>query len=843
MRSARTFAVFATAFALPAVTLAQSNTTQSKPKSATQLSSPLTKNPTAAESAAPASSDAAKLPVRRVVLYKTGVGYFEHQGAVHGDQQVGIDFTSGQLNDVLQSLTILDLNGGRIAGVDYNSEAPLSQRLGTLRLPLGEKTDLAQFYGALRGARLEIRSGTTEITGRLLSVERKTRVSGGTTLEVDLATLVTDAGEVRSVELTPAVTVKLAEKDVNGEVSRYLSLLSSVRQQDIRRMTVSANGTGERQLYVSYISEVPVWKTTYRIVLPAKDESQPLLQGWAIVDNTVGEDWTNVELSLVAGAPQSFIQQLSQPYYSRRPVIPLPETAQLTPQTHESAMMGGTGMFSGMVTDPTGAVVPNTTVKLIGPTGETVATTLTDGQGAYSFSELPAGVYRAEYSLPGFKTSVVQGLSLGGGREVARNEMLEVGSASSTVTVTESSPILNTDSGEVSDSAGGTRGGSGSHLGNAAGMGGRSRRIGSGNGTGVGYGEGHGVGGGIASHGSLNDARNSMAAAAEGSDLGDLFEYNLKDRVTIHKNESALVPIVNVHVSSEKVSLWSSSLASSRPLRALWLTNSSALTLDGGSFSILENETFAGEGLTDAIKPGEKRLLTYAADLGVRVTKEGSGEPQHITRVIVNRGVMHQISETSQDTKYTVRNDDSTPRVMLIEHPRITGWQLADGGPKPDETASDVYRFRENVEPKSTFSFTVRQTQPADVSYAITNIDDNQIAVFQRQKSINPELESAFRKIVEQKNKIAEVAAQIQSLDDEKSGIYDDQQRLRENLKALKGSQEERALTQRYTQQLNDQENRLAEIDKQSKDLQSKRDALQSDLDKMIQDLTFDITM
>ena len=97
--------------------------------------------------------------------------------------------------------------------------------------------------------------------------------------------------------------------------------------------------------------------------------------------------------------------------------------------------------------------------------------------------------------------------------------------------------------------------------------------------------------------------------------------------------------------------------------------------------------------------------------------------------------------------------------------------------------------------------------------------------------------------IVEQKNKIAEVAAQIQSLDDEKSGIYDDQQRLRENLKALKGSQEERALTQRYTQQLNDQENRLAEIDKQSKDLQSKRDALQSDLDKMIQDLTFDITM
>ncbi|MGO9588862.1 MAG: hypothetical protein ACLP3K_02300 [Candidatus Acidiferrales bacterium] len=133
-------------------------------------------------------SSPANLPVRRVILYKSGVGYFEHVGRVDGDQTVQIDFTSGQLNDVLQSLTILDLNGGRVAGVDYNSEAPLSERLGTLRLPLEQNTNISNFYGALRGARLEIRSGTTTITGRLLSVERKTRVSGGTTLEVDLAT-------------------------------------------------------------------------------------------------------------------------------------------------------------------------------------------------------------------------------------------------------------------------------------------------------------------------------------------------------------------------------------------------------------------------------------------------------------------------------------------------------------------------------------------------------------------------------------------------------------------------------------------------------------------------------
>ena len=297
--------------------------------------------------AEPQTASPANLPVRRVILYKSGVGYFEHVGRVDGDQTVQIDFTSGQLNDVLQSLTILDLNGGRVAGVDYNSEAPLSERLGTLRLPLAEKTNVSGFLDALRGARLEIRSGTTVFSGRLLSVERKTRVSGGTTLEVDLATLVSDSGEMRSIEITPAVSVRLAEPGLGGEVNRYLGLLSSERDQDVRRLSISTAGSGNRQLYVSYISEVPVWKTTYRIVLPAKPGDEPLLQGWAIVDNTVGEDWNNIELSLVAGAPQSFIEQLSQPYYSRRPVVSLPETTQLVPQTHESAMGGGLAAIAG----------------------------------------------------------------------------------------------------------------------------------------------------------------------------------------------------------------------------------------------------------------------------------------------------------------------------------------------------------------------------------------------------------------------------------------------------------------------------------------------------------------
>jgi hypothetical protein len=824
------------ALAIATITIPMPATAQNKVTSADKqpTEAPRAVTAHAAAEAEPSSeeSSAAKLPVRSVILYKTGVGYFEHLGQVRGDQKVRIDFTSSQLNDVLQSLTVLDLSGGRIAGVNYNSEASLNQRLGMLRLPLEEKTDLSKFYAALRGAHLEVRSGTTVMEGRLLSVERKTRVSGGTTLEVDLATLVSDSGEVRSVEITPGVSVRLAERDVTQEVGRYLSLLASMRQQDLRRMTITANGSGERQLFVSYISEVPIWKTTYRIVLPSKGEGEPLLQGWAIVDNTVGEDWNNVELSLVAGAPQSFIQQLSQPYYARRAVVPLPQNAQLLPQTHDSAMTGGFAGLSGAVLDQSGAAIPGAMVQVYSPTGELAVATSTDNQGRYEIGDLPAGNYRVEFTRAGFQKTVMQGVALGGRREQTQNVTLQIGASTQTVTVSAEAGSLNVENALVGGAAG--HAGSGRELGRGRGVGGR-----------VGAGEGAGVGGGVFNAGAMGiaEARRAMTAAAEGSDLGDLFEYKLKDRLTIHKNESALVPIVQVHVATEKVSLWNESLNSPRPLRALWLTNSSPLTLDGGSFSVLENEAFAGEGLTDAIKPGEKRLLSYAADLGVRVDSKMESEPQQVTRVHIVRGVMIQTSELRQDTSYTVRDDDTTPRTVLIEHPLRAGWIISEGGPKPEETTSSAYRFRENIEPKATTKFTVREAKPLETRFQLTNLTDDQITVFLQQKSINPEIEAAFHKIVAQKDRVASLDAEIARREEERQKIYDDQQRLRENLKALKGSAEERALTQRYTQQLADQETRLETLQRESADFQTKRDQAQSELDAMIENLSLEATL
>jgi hypothetical protein len=783
------------------------------------------------------STPAGKLPVRRVVLYKNGVGYFEHLGRVRGSQDVHIDFTSAQLNDVLKSLTVLDLAGGRITGVDYNSEAPLARRLATLRLALGEKPSVSEFLGALRGARLEVRGATgPTLTGKLVSVERKTRTGSNWTVETDEISLISDSGEVRSVDLNPTTSVLIADRDLNTEVSKYLGLVASSRDQDVRRMTISTAGTGERNLYVSYISEVPLWKTTYRLVLSSKANKKPLLQGWAIVENTVGEDWNDVELSLVAGAPHSFIQQLSEPYYGRRPVVPLPESVELSPQTHGATLVGGNGRLTGNVLDQSGAVIAGARVQLLSENGGVVAQTTTDSNGQYSFSGIASAQnYRVEVESAGFKKFAATQVNVAPG-ENQLNSQLQVGSTAETVMVTgETVNALQTSSSSlISSNAGKLAVARRSHVDFAR--------------TGVGI--GGGVGGGMAGanlspppSADVAAARELGIAAAMGQDLGDLFEYKLRDKVTLKKNQSALVPIAQTEIEAEKVSLWNGTSGYGRPLRGLWLKNTSSLTLDAGSFSVLEDEVFAGEGLTESVKPGERRIVSYATDLGLLVSTTGDSQPQRVRRVKISKGVMTQTSELRARTVYTVRNQEDANRTLIVEHPIRPEWTLISGAKQPDERTPGMYRFRVEVPAKASASLPVEEVRVLSSIYQLADLDADQVVVFVKQGAISAEVAGALKKITEQKAVVAQLEEEMKNRQHDIEKIVDDQARLRENMKALKGSAEEKALLQRYTKQLDGQETQLDELRKKIEATEEQRDKANIDLERMIAELDIDATL
>jgi hypothetical protein len=761
-----------------------------------------------------------RLPVRRVVLYKNGVGYFEHSARVRGTQDLQIDFTTSQLNDVLNSLTVVDLGGGHIAGVRFNSIAPLSERLKALRLPLSEETSRDDFLNALRGTRVEVHSGGNSAVGRVLSVEtRKTLNPRGEQLtEVTELSLVTDGGELRSFEVGPATSVRIADRDLSDDVGRYLNLIGSAKAMDLRRMAISATGEGEREVFVSYISEVPVWKSTYRILLPAKPDEQPLIQGWAVVDNTIGEDWKDVRLSLVAGAPQSFIQQISEPYYVRRPVVALPQSMTLTPQTHETAVMpvpapppppppaaeggvvggvpggmvagtlggvlssvaGGTTGLEGIVTDQSGAAIPNARLTLTNRANGASETTRADSEGHYRFENVRPGNSTLAVESPGFQRLDMNNVHLAAGRMNEIHPTLMVGSVAETVTVAAVPRFV-----------------------------------------------------GVA------EKMEEEQPEAEGKEIGDLFEYDIKQAVTIDKNQSALVPIVQARIAAEKVTLWNAS--SMAALRALWLTNTSGQTLDAGSFNVLEGETFAGQGLLDPLHPEEKRLVSYAPDPALHVQVEENLSNNPISKIVINKGVMVTTREQRQSKTYKISNSDVLPREVVIEHPARSPWKLADNL-KPEESSASFYRFRVKVNPKQSAELVVEEHKPETATLALTNLTSDRVEVLTRQQRVTPAMEQAFRRVLDQKTAIADLDAQLQARQREIDAMDADQARLRENMKALKGSAEEKALIERYTRELNAQEDRLAALHSQISELRGKREQAAQRLDQILNEISLSET-
>jgi hypothetical protein len=342
---------------------------------------------------------------------------------------------------------------------------------------------------------------------------------------------------------------------------------------------------------------------------------------------------------------------------------------------------------------------------------------------------------------------------------------------------------------------------------------------------------------------SVFEAREASEAAASGQELGDLFEYKLKDRVTLKKNQSALVPIAQTEIEAEKVSLWSGTAGSGRSLRGLWLKNTSPLTFDGGSFSVLENEVFAGEGLTDPIKPGERRLISYATDLGLVIEASKNNQPQHVTRVKISKGILTQVSELHERTLYIARNQDEVKRTLVIEHPARAEWKLAKGATEPEEKAPGEYRFRMEVPPKATASLPVEEVKILSTTYELSTLSDDQIAVFVKQGTITPEMAQALGRISAQKAVVAKLEEGMENRQKDIDRIVEDQGRLRENMKALRGSAEEKALLQRYTKQLDEQETQLDALRKKIRDTEAQRDKANEQLGKMIDELQIEATM
>lgn len=295
------------------------------------------------------------VPVRGVVLFSSGVGYFDHFGTVQGGGEAELKFKTAQINDVLKSLVLQDLDGGKVGTVTYASQDPLSKTLKSFQVDVSGNPPLADLLNQLRGAKVTVDRPGEKVEGTIVGVERRKKQIEGSkeTVETAVITLIS-GGKLVTFPLDGVSGIELADPQLQDELNRALMAVASARDQDKKPVTIHFTGEGARRVRVGYVVETPVWKTSYRLVMggdakiadaakpqageAGKGTEKAMLQGWAIVENQTDNDWDNVQLSLVSGRPISFVMDLYQPLYVPRPVVQQELYASLRPQDYGAGM-------------------------------------------------------------------------------------------------------------------------------------------------------------------------------------------------------------------------------------------------------------------------------------------------------------------------------------------------------------------------------------------------------------------------------------------------------------------------------------------------------------------------
>lgn len=754
-----------------------------------------------------------KLPIRRVILYSNGVAYIERRGIVSGNAEINFSFKQSQVDDVLKSMVVLDLNQGRIGAVSYNSSAPPSARMAEIPFSVSPETretgGIAGVLSQLQGARVSVISTKGAATGSILTVEKREVKTENRTITTTFLVIASESGEISSFDLADVRSVKLLDEGTRRDVNEFANATASARRRDAKTITVTSQGAGQREMIVSYTIAAPIWKTTYRVVLD--EAGKPFFQGWAIVDNVSDENWQNVQLSLVSGTPVSFIQPIQKPFYRYRPVVPIPEDLKLAPQVYEEGTNYRSDAISGLVYDPNEAVIPNATVTLTNNSNGQQFSLRTNSNGNFLQTGLAAGNYTVAISAPGFQQTVVSNVQLGSNLKLN----LQIGNVSETVNVTASS---------VQQLPMGGRGSSSQYMQAQSGL--ANNFMMADKDTSVST--------------ALISQNSGVVTAATGEEIGDLFEYRIEQPITVLRDRSALIPIVQTKMDGERISIYNESVRRDRPMGGMLLKNVTNLTLESGSLTVLDRDAYAGEALMERLKPKEQRLISFALDLGTLVTirQNEDREPAKLIKIV--NGVFEVHYFRSNEKIYQISNQTDRAKTLYIEHPVRQGMTLSEKTPKPDITTQKYYRFRIELQPFEKKEITVGERQPLMDSYQLSSLSRNDLALFITHRYIDEATRAKLEKLIDLRIRIAQTETKLEAFEQEVERISDDQKRLRENIEALSKTPEAKTLITRYIEKVNNQESRLEQIEKEQQNLETEKQKLETEFAVLIRDFQFE---
>jgi hypothetical protein len=332
----------------------------------------------------------------------------------------------------------------------------------------------------------------------------------------------------------------------------------------------------------------------------------------------------------------------------------------------------------------------------------------------------------------------------------------------------------------------------------------------------------------------LTSGESGVEAAAAGSEVGELFEYRIEQPVTVRRDRSALIPILQTKLEGERVAFYNESNRRDRPFSSIRLKNTSPLTLEGGALTVVDGDAYAGEAMLERVKPNEQKFVSFALDLGTLVTSKQKAERRPVFLVRAGRGVFEAHYHQTQKKTYTAVNQTDRKRTVYVEHPVRDDWKLSDDTPQYASRTTAYYRFRVELGPRETKELVVTETQALMDSYQLSNLTRRDVELFVSSNYIDAATRAELEKLIELKSRIAAVHARIEAADKEAEEIEEDQKRLRENIDKLKSTAEAKQLIARYVAKADTQETRLEQLEKDKRVANEEHAKLQAELDAAI---------
>jgi hypothetical protein len=305
-----------------------------------------------------------------------------------------------------------------------------------------------------------------------------------------------------------------------------------------------------------------------------------------------------------------------------------------------------------------------------------------------------------------------------------------------------------------------------------------------------------------------NVPTSGVKSVAQAGEIGELFQYAIDTPVTLERQKSAMLPIVNGPVEAAKVSIYNPSVQPKHPLSGFRLKNTTLLHLMQGPITVFDGGAYAGDAQIADLPPGSERLVSYALDLDTEVASESKSEPEQLTSLKITKGVVEMTRKYRRQVVYTVKNSGDDTKQVLIEYPHDANWALLE--PKaPAETTRDLYRFAVTAEPGKPAELVVREEMVASQQVAVTNLDDSMIQFFVSNTSVSEGVKKALAEVVRRRQAMNALQVEQQQVAQQIAAIAQEQERIRQNMAQLEKNTE---LYARYVKKFGEQEDQIEKL-------------------------------